>query len=100
VSVARIAVPALVSNSYFPAIAAIEVGFFAREGLDVAHELIFPNYKAYEAALLWQAGCYRERPLTNESLRWSFATSGSGNGERRDRFRHRSCGSHHSAADW
>ena len=47
--VARIAVPDLVSNSYFPAIAAIELGFFAREGLDVAHELIFPNYKAYEA---------------------------------------------------
>jgi NitT/TauT family transport system substrate-binding protein len=49
VGVARIAVPDLVSNSYFPAIAAIELGFFAREGLDVAHELIFPNYKAYEA---------------------------------------------------
>jgi NitT/TauT family transport system substrate-binding protein len=44
VSVARIAVPDFVSNSYFPAIAAIELGFFAREGLDVAHELIFPNY--------------------------------------------------------
>jgi NitT/TauT family transport system substrate-binding protein len=49
VSVARIAVPDLVSNSYFPAIAAIELGFFAKEGLDVAHELIFPNYKAYAA---------------------------------------------------
>jgi ABC-type nitrate/sulfonate/bicarbonate transport system substrate-binding protein len=49
VSVARIAVPDLVSNSYFPAIAALELGFFAREGLDVSHELIFPNYKAYEA---------------------------------------------------
>src|SRR5262249_28739669 len=49
VSVARIAVPDFVSNSYFPAIAAIELGFFTREGLDVAHELIFPNYKAYEA---------------------------------------------------
>ena len=48
-SVARIAVPDLVSNSYFPAIAAIELGFFAKEGLDVVHELIFPNYKAYEA---------------------------------------------------
>ena len=47
-SVARIAVPDLVSNSYFPAIAAIELGFFAREKLDVAHELIFPNYKAYD----------------------------------------------------
>jgi NitT/TauT family transport system substrate-binding protein len=49
VSVARIAVPDLVSNSYFPAIAAIALGFFAEEGLDVVHELIFPNYKAYEA---------------------------------------------------
>ena len=47
--VARIAVPDLVSNSYFPAIAAIELGCFAREGLEVSHELIFPNYKAYEA---------------------------------------------------
>src|SRR5262249_37632323 len=32
---------------YFPAIAAIKLGFFAREGLDVAYELIFPNYKAF-----------------------------------------------------
>lgn len=48
-SVARIAVPDFVSNSYFPAIAAIELGFFADEGLDIVHELIFPNYKAYEA---------------------------------------------------
>lgn len=48
-SVARIAVRDIVSNSYFPAIAAIELGFFAREGLEVAHELVFPNYKAYEA---------------------------------------------------
>jgi NitT/TauT family transport system substrate-binding protein len=46
---ARIAVPDLVSNSYFPAIAAIALDFFKREGLDVVHELIFPNYKAYEA---------------------------------------------------
>ena len=47
--VARIAVPDLVSNSYFPAIAAIELGYFGKHGLDVAHELIFPNYKAFEA---------------------------------------------------
>jgi ABC-type nitrate/sulfonate/bicarbonate transport system substrate-binding protein len=46
---ARIAVPDLVSNSYFPAIAAIALDFFKREGVDVVHELIFPNYKAYEA---------------------------------------------------
>jgi ABC-type nitrate/sulfonate/bicarbonate transport system substrate-binding protein len=49
VKVARIAVPDLVSNSYFPAIAAIELGFFKKHGLDVVHELIFPNYKAFEA---------------------------------------------------
>lgn len=48
-SVARIAVPDLVSNSYFPAIAAIELGFFAEQGLEVVHDLIFPNFRAYEA---------------------------------------------------
>lgn len=47
--VAKIAVPDLVSNSYFPAIAAIELGFFQREGVRASHELIFPNYRAYEA---------------------------------------------------
>ena len=41
--------PDLVSNSYFPAIAAIALDFFAKEGLDARHRLIFPNYKAYEA---------------------------------------------------
>jgi NitT/TauT family transport system substrate-binding protein len=46
---ARIAVPDLISNSYFPAIAAVALDFFKREDLDVVHELIFPNYKAYEA---------------------------------------------------
>jgi NitT/TauT family transport system substrate-binding protein len=46
---ARIAIPDLVSNSYFPAIAAVALDFFNREGLDVAQDLIFPNYKAYEA---------------------------------------------------
>jgi NitT/TauT family transport system substrate-binding protein len=46
---ARVAVPDLVSNSYFPAIAAIALDFFAKEGLDAQHKLIFPNYKAYEA---------------------------------------------------
>lgn len=45
----RVAVPDLVSNSYFPAIAAIALGNFAEEGLDAEHRLIFPNYKAYEA---------------------------------------------------
>jgi ABC-type nitrate/sulfonate/bicarbonate transport system substrate-binding protein len=42
-------VPDLVSNSYFPAIAAIALDFFAKEGLDAQYRLIFPNYKGYEA---------------------------------------------------
>jgi hypothetical protein len=50
-STARIAVPDLVSNSYFPAIAAIALDFFKREGFDVVHELILPNYKAYRWAI-------------------------------------------------
>jgi NitT/TauT family transport system substrate-binding protein len=49
VTAVKVAVPDLVSNSYFPAIAAIALGFFAKEGLAASHELIFPNYKAYEA---------------------------------------------------
>src|SRR5262244_1082311 len=39
----------MISNSYFPAIAAIELGFFRQQGLDVTLELIFPVDKAYEA---------------------------------------------------
>ena len=38
----RIALPDLVSNSYFPAIAAVELGFFKAEGLDAELQLIFP----------------------------------------------------------
>ena len=45
----KLAVPDMISNSYFPAIAAVELGFFRREGLDVALELIFPVDKAYAA---------------------------------------------------
>lgn len=45
----RLAVPDMISNSYFPAEAAIELGFMREEGLDVALELIFPVSKAYEA---------------------------------------------------
>jgi len=49
VTLARVAVPDLVSNSYFPAIAAVALGFFAKEGLEAETKLIFPNYKAYES---------------------------------------------------
>jgi NitT/TauT family transport system substrate-binding protein len=45
----KLAVPDLISNSYFPAAAAVELGFFRDEGLDVSLELIFPVNKAYEA---------------------------------------------------
>jgi NitT/TauT family transport system substrate-binding protein len=45
----KLAVPDLISNSYFPAVTAVELGFFKEEGLDVSLELIFPVDKAYEA---------------------------------------------------
>jgi NitT/TauT family transport system substrate-binding protein len=45
----KLAVPDLISNSYFPAAAAVELGFFAQQGLDVSLELIFPVDKAYQA---------------------------------------------------
>jgi NitT/TauT family transport system substrate-binding protein len=45
----KIAVPDLVSNSYFPAAAAVELGCFRDEGLDVALELIFPVDRCYRA---------------------------------------------------
>jgi len=44
----RIAIPDLVSPSYFPAIAAVELGFFKREGLDATIELLFPVTRTYE----------------------------------------------------
>jgi NitT/TauT family transport system substrate-binding protein len=45
----KLAVPDMISNSYFPAEAAVELGFFKAEGLDVALELIFPVDRCYEA---------------------------------------------------
>jgi ABC-type nitrate/sulfonate/bicarbonate transport system substrate-binding protein len=45
----KLAVPDLISNSYFPVVAAAGLGFFKEEGLDVSVELIFPVSKAYEA---------------------------------------------------
>src|SRR3954447_8713293 len=47
-SALKIAVPDLISNSYFPAVAAVELGCFAREGLGVSLELIFPVDRAYQ----------------------------------------------------
>ncbi len=45
----KIALPDLVSNSYFPAIAAIELGFFRQEGIDMSLELIHPVPATFEA---------------------------------------------------
>jgi len=45
----RIAIPDMVSPSYFPAIAAVELGCFRKEGLEAAVELVFPVTKTYEA---------------------------------------------------
>src|SRR5262245_19270668 len=45
----KIAVPDLVSNSYFAAIAAVELGKFAEQGIDASIEVIFPVNKAYAA---------------------------------------------------
>ena len=45
----KIAVPDLISNSYFPAAAAVELGFFKEEGLDVALQLLSPVDKTYAA---------------------------------------------------
>jgi NitT/TauT family transport system substrate-binding protein len=45
----RIAVPDLISNSYFPAIAAVELGCLADEGLEASVELLFPVDAAYHA---------------------------------------------------
>src|SRR5918995_6527498 len=44
----KIAIPDLISNSYFPAAAAVELGFFKSEGLDVTLDLIFPVNKTLE----------------------------------------------------
>jgi ABC-type nitrate/sulfonate/bicarbonate transport system substrate-binding protein len=45
----RVAIPDLVSPSYFPAIAAVELGCFRDEGLDATVELLFPVTRTYEA---------------------------------------------------
>ena len=45
----RLAVPDMISNSYFPSISAVELGDFAEQGLDVSHELIYPVDKCYGA---------------------------------------------------
>lgn len=45
----RVAIPDLISPSYFPAIAAVELGFFKQEGFDAKLELLYPVTRTYEA---------------------------------------------------
>jgi ABC-type nitrate/sulfonate/bicarbonate transport system substrate-binding protein len=45
----KIAIPDLISNSYFPAIVAVKLGLFKQEGLDVDLELVVPVEKAMDA---------------------------------------------------
>ena len=45
----KLAIPDMISNSYFPAIAAIELSCFKLEGLDIVLELIYPVDKCYAA---------------------------------------------------
>lgn len=45
----KIAVPDLISNSYFPAIAAVELGCLRDEGIEASIELLFPVDVAYRA---------------------------------------------------
>lgn len=45
----KLAVPDLISNSYFPAPAAVELGQFAEQGLDMTYDLIFPVDDAFRA---------------------------------------------------
>lgn len=45
----RLVVPDLISNSYFPVLAAADLGYFAAEGLDLSVDLLFPVSDAYQA---------------------------------------------------
>ena len=45
----KIAIPDLVSNSYFPALAAVELGCFKEQGVAAEIALVFPPNRAYEA---------------------------------------------------
>jgi len=44
----RLAIPDLISPSYFPVIAAVEMGFFEKEGYAAKLELLYPVTRTYE----------------------------------------------------
>lgn len=45
---ARIAIPDMVSPSYFPAIAAVELGFLEEQGVDATLDLVYPVTSTFE----------------------------------------------------
>src|ERR1700751_3039509 len=71
----NLAGPDMISNSYFPAEAAVELGFFKAQGLDVGLELIFPGDKAY-AALRAGAVAFGARRLPGISRRQTDLRAG------------------------
>ena len=44
----RVAIPDLISPSYFPLVAAVELGFFEKQGIPASLELLYPVTKTYE----------------------------------------------------
>lgn len=44
-----VAIPDIISNSYFPAIAAVEMGYFREQGINASVKLVAPVERAYEA---------------------------------------------------
>jgi ABC-type nitrate/sulfonate/bicarbonate transport system substrate-binding protein len=44
----KVAIPDLVSPSYFPLVAAVELGFFEKQGIPASLELLYPVTKTYE----------------------------------------------------
>jgi ABC-type nitrate/sulfonate/bicarbonate transport system substrate-binding protein len=44
----KVAIPDLISPSYFPLIAAVELGFFEKEGIPASLELLYPVTRTYQ----------------------------------------------------
>ena len=68
----RVAIPDMISPSYFPAIAAVELGFFKKEGLDATIELLFPVTKTCEALRTGRLDFVGQRPGQGTSGRCPF----------------------------
>jgi hypothetical protein len=74
----RVAIPDMISPSYFPAIAAVELGFFKQEGLDASIELIYPVTKTYEELRDGMPRCMPSRtgPAAGCWVRWRRTCTG------------------------